>query len=246
MEPERYSEELRLLLQQAAAAMRTRQHAYVDVEHLLLAMVQQPAGAAARIFERLRAPFDAITADLDQELSQLPTGSATTADQLYVSPRVQRVLARAREQADQLGDVFVGVELVLLAIGGEAGGGAAQVLEHHGISQDQLAIELVDLRHPIVAEVELPSVPAAAAPQARTLEERIAALEAAVALLRGEEPPAPSEAELLGQLQQARLRIAELERQHRYLQDLLVITQDNLTYTRELLANELAARRGED
>ncbi|HMO57703.1 MAG TPA: Clp protease N-terminal domain-containing protein [Roseiflexaceae bacterium] len=246
MEFERFSEELRILIQQAAVPMRERRHAFIDVEHLLLACVTHPNGAAAEIIARLQAPAAAIASDLEHYLDQIPL-TAAPSDALHISPRVQLLLNRAREQADLLGEQLIGSELVLLAIGGEAGSVAAQLLERHGINQDQIAIEIVELRHPMPAESGLPMIGSAApaSTDERTFEQRLTALEAAVAQLRGEEPPVapPGEHELQQQLQQAQQRIAELERQHHYLQDLLAITHDNLAHTRDLLARELAAAR---
>ncbi|HWQ11982.1 MAG TPA: Clp protease N-terminal domain-containing protein [Roseiflexaceae bacterium] len=240
MEVERFTDEARAVFAGSRELMRARRHAALDVEHLLLALLRRPGGSAERLMRRLAVDVARLAGLVERELEQLPAleDGEELPEQVVTTGRVQRLLERAREQAAQLGADHIGTDHLLLAICGEQGGPGARALAALDVTEERVALALVDLRHPL-AMAPAPASP----PHAPSLEERVTALELALAELQLRRPAAPSrDVDAHAELEQARQRIALLERQNRYLEELLRITQDTLAYTRGLL--DQAMRRG--
>jgi ATP-dependent Clp protease ATP-binding subunit ClpA len=175
---------------------------------------------------------------VERELERLPTleSQEEPGDQVMVTPRVQRLLQRAHAQADQLGDSRVGTAHLLLAIAAEVDAPGARALTSLGVTQERVGEAVVNLRHPI------DGVPHERQAPKLKVEESLATLEAAVAELRAQTSAPPPMGGLQAELEQAQQRIAALERQNRYLEELLKITQDTLSSTRGLLEQAVQAR----
>jgi ATP-dependent Clp protease ATP-binding subunit ClpA len=244
MEIERFTEDARLVFLRGRDLMRARSHAALDVEHVLLALLRQPTGPAATMLRRLGAPIERLAGLVEREVLELPTllAGEPVDDTLPATARVRRLVDRAREQAEQLGDPLVGTEHVLLAISGEPASPAARALGTCGITQERVAVELVELRHPMPERRTSEGQPNLVVPL--SLEQRVAVLEAAVTDLRRARQLSQHDPE--ADLERAAQRIGTLERQNRYLQELLKITQENLAYTRSLLEQEITTRGNRD
>src|SRR5438046_2735869 len=95
----------------------------VDVEHLLLALLDEDQGLAPAIFNKTDISVDALKLRLQRELERLPrvSGPSGSSDQVHVSSRLNRLLSQAEEEARQLKDDFISVEHVLLAMTGDTG-----------------------------------------------------------------------------------------------------------------------------
>ncbi len=124
-------------------------HTQLDTEHLLLAMVEQPQGVISEILGRLDVDMDVLTGRLDEVLqstrsSYPPGGSGPTPTQLFVTPRLNRLIYVAGEEAKRLGDDYVSTEHIFLAILG-LGGGAASILREMGVDKNkaQTVIEAI-------------------------------------------------------------------------------------------------------
>jgi ATP-dependent Clp protease ATP-binding subunit ClpB len=129
-----------------AQSLATRQgHQQVDVEHLLLALVQQEGGLVPKVLSRMEVPVDKLSFDLESHLEKLPSVQGTGAGQIYVSGRLNQVLELAVQEADKLKDQYISVEHLLLAIF-EVGGEAARVLESFGASRQSLLEILKEVR----------------------------------------------------------------------------------------------------
>jgi ATP-dependent Clp protease ATP-binding subunit ClpB len=92
-----------------------RQHQRLEPEHLLLALLDQPGGRVPRILEGESLSVAALRAHVDGALSRTPRVEGAAAE-IYPSPTTERVLVRAKDEAAKLGDKFVSVEHLLLAI----------------------------------------------------------------------------------------------------------------------------------
>jgi ATP-dependent Clp protease ATP-binding subunit ClpB len=119
----------------------------VDVEHLLLAMLQQENGLAPSILLRADVPLEALHKRLAQEIEKLPkvTGSATRPDQVYVTARLNQLFAAAEQQAKRLKDEYVSIEHLLLAAA-EDQGPAGRLLREFGATGDRLMKALAEVR----------------------------------------------------------------------------------------------------
>ena len=130
-----------------AQSLATRHgHQQIDVEHLLLALLQQKErGLAGRILARLDQDSDVLQAELERHLEGLPSVSGSGAGQLYLSGRLRQALEKARDEAEQLKDDFVSIEHLLLVIVADDGF-AGQLLRDRGVGRDQLLATLKDVR----------------------------------------------------------------------------------------------------
>src|ERR1039458_5877536 len=86
-------------------------------EHLLAARVEQEGGLASSILTRAGVNVEALSNKLTGELERLPkvSGGATGIDQIYVTPRLNKLLTAAEDEAAKLKEEYISVEHVLLA-----------------------------------------------------------------------------------------------------------------------------------
>lgn len=108
---------------------------YIGTEHLLLGIAHEKDSAGGKILNSLGVTVDAV----EQMLSQYSQGrSLFSTGEVYAAPRTKRVLEMAVEEANELGNSYVGTEHLLLAILHEGGGLAVRILESFGVTQDKL------------------------------------------------------------------------------------------------------------
>lgn len=108
---------------------------YIGTEHLLLGIAHEKDSAGGKILNSLGVTVDAV----EQLLSQYSQGrSLFNTGEVYAAPRTKRVLEMAVEEANELGNSYVGTEHLLLAILHEGGGLAVRILESFGVTQDKL------------------------------------------------------------------------------------------------------------
>ncbi len=130
-------------IQAAQKAADEMQHQAVDVEHLLLALVEQADGILLPLLQKAGASPKQIATSLRQELGKLPKVYGPT--QTYITPRLNEVFKRAQEEAGRLKDEFISVEHLLLAILDDPSGVAVQVLKSSGVTKDKMyaALQIV-------------------------------------------------------------------------------------------------------
>jgi ATP-dependent Clp protease ATP-binding subunit ClpB len=143
----RFTEKSQDALHQAQSMATRRSHQGVDVEHLLLAMLEQADGLAPAILEAAGANVGALKQRLSQELDRLPQVSGPTGapEQIYITPQLNRTLTRAEEEAATLKDEYVSLEHLLLAIIEERGR-TAKLLSDQGASRESLMAALQKIR----------------------------------------------------------------------------------------------------
>ncbi|MDD3802202.1 MAG: Clp protease N-terminal domain-containing protein, partial [Desulfuromonas thiophila] len=112
MNMEKLTRNTQQALQQAQQLARQRQHAEIDCEHLLLALVQDTQGLAPRLLERAGLKPAGLLAALEQALAHRPQvqGRGVEESHLYASVRLQRLLERAEQEAARLKDEYLSVE----------------------------------------------------------------------------------------------------------------------------------------
>jgi ATP-dependent Clp protease ATP-binding subunit ClpB len=131
-----------------AAAQRRAQRGgqqQVDVEHLLLALLEQEPGLAPAILRKANANLDGLRRRAEQEVERLPRVSSGGEENVYVSGRLNRVLGRAEDEAKQLRDDYISVEHLLLALL-EDGGAAGRLLKEFGGTRDRIVAALKEVR----------------------------------------------------------------------------------------------------
>jgi len=130
-------------LQAASGMAMRRNHQGVDVEHLLLALLEQEGGLAQAILEQTGCSVSSVKTAAEQALNKLPQvqGSGGGPGQVHIAPRVGKLLAQAEAEMKGLKDDFLSVEHLLLAMVEEGG-----VFKSLGIKRDKLLAGLQQVR----------------------------------------------------------------------------------------------------
>jgi ATP-dependent Clp protease ATP-binding subunit ClpB len=120
-------------------------HSEVDGEHLLLALLDQPDGLAARLIP----DADALRADVERDLQSRPrvSGPGAAPGQVLVTQRLARLLDTAQREATRLKDEYVSVEHLVLALAEEGSSTAAgRRLKEHGVTRESFLEALTRIR----------------------------------------------------------------------------------------------------
>jgi ATP-dependent Clp protease ATP-binding subunit ClpB len=142
MDFNRFTEKLQEAFRSAQSLAAARGNQQIDVEHLLLALLEQDGGLAQSILARADVPLEGIHRRLIQELDKIPkvSGSGAAMDQVYVTARLQKLLTAAENEAKRLKDEYVSIEHVLLAAADE------KAFKDLGITRDRLMRVLQEVR----------------------------------------------------------------------------------------------------
>jgi ATP-dependent Clp protease ATP-binding subunit ClpB len=132
-------------IQQAQKLAEEREHQAIDVEHLLLALVDQAEGVVQPILRKMGVTPGQVASRLVEELRRLPKVSGVQG-QVYITPRLEKVLNMALSEAERLKDEYVSTEHLLLAIADEGGGAVGKILREAGITKDRIYAVLQEIR----------------------------------------------------------------------------------------------------
>ena len=143
----RFTEKSQEGLRQAQSIATRRHHQGVDVEHLLLALLEQPEGLAASILQAAGSNVPLVRERLTAELDRLPqvSGPSGTPEQLFITPRLNRVLTQAEDEATTLKDEYVSIEHLLLAACDDRGA-TGKLLQEQGVRRESLMEALQRIR----------------------------------------------------------------------------------------------------
>ncbi|HEY9173068.1 MAG TPA: ATP-dependent chaperone ClpB [Verrucomicrobiae bacterium] len=149
MDLNKFTEKSQAALMEAQNIATRNQHQAVDVEHLLLALLEQEGGLVPRLFEKAKVAPDLLKAKVEEELNRIPrvSGSDTTGQGTYVTQRLNKLLVHAQDQAKKLKDEYVSVEHLVLAMFDEpAGTGLGKILKNLGLRRDDFLKALTEVR----------------------------------------------------------------------------------------------------
>jgi ATP-dependent Clp protease ATP-binding subunit ClpB len=148
MDPNKLTQKTQEALHDAQTKALRFGHTEIDVEHLLLALIDQPDGLAPRLLTRLDVSVSPIREALERQLQSRPrvSGPGAAPGQVYVSRTLGQVLDSAEQEAQRLKDEYVSVEHVLLAILAATGTAGARILSEHGVTRDTLLEVLTQVR----------------------------------------------------------------------------------------------------
>ncbi|MHC1578906.1 MAG: ATP-dependent Clp protease ATP-binding subunit [Dehalococcoidia bacterium] len=145
MKPERFTEQAQEVVAASQELVRRYHHNQWDVEHVLLALLEQEKGITSDIFQMLGVDIEVVRRRVAATLEGFPT-VAYQAGQIYATPRVAALLESANREADRLKDEFVSTEHLLIAIAGETRGEAATILAESGVNQEKIYQALQKIR----------------------------------------------------------------------------------------------------
>ena len=133
-------------LQEAQATAEKHEHQQVEPEHLLLSLLRQEEGIIPQVFQKMGVSIPALNSQVEAALGKVPKVHGGGAEQVYISPRLKKVLDASFQEAERLKDAYVSTEHMLLAIVEERGGTAGAILKTQGVSRDELYKVLTTIR----------------------------------------------------------------------------------------------------
>src|ERR687892_1074885 len=137
---ERFTERARKVVVLAQEEARHFNHNYIGTEHLLLGLLREDEGVAARALSSLNVTLDEVR---EQVESIVGYGEEGTGAQAPFTPRSKKVLELALREALQLGHNYIGTEHILLGLVRESEGVAARVLSNLDVDPDKARREVV-------------------------------------------------------------------------------------------------------
>ena len=139
---ERFTDRARRVLVLAQEEARLLNHSFIGTEHILLGLIHEGEGLAAKALESLGISLEAVREKVEETIG--PAGSAPTGSPPF-TPRAKKVLELSLREALQLGHNYIGTEHMLLGLVREGEGVAAQVLQSLGADLPRVRQQVIQL-----------------------------------------------------------------------------------------------------
>ena len=150
MKLERFTEKAQEAFQNAQELMHEQHHSQLDVEHIFLALLRQTEGITGRVLNRLSINGESVASRVERELDKSPkvynSYGSYGQQSVYVTPRTQRLVKRAEQEAERMGDQYVSTEHLLMAIASEREGASARILMNFGADPDRINAAITEIR----------------------------------------------------------------------------------------------------
>src|SRR5213594_47329 len=139
---ERFTDRARRVVVLAQEEARMLNHNYIGTEHLLLGLIHEGEGLAAKSLESLGVSLEQVRAQVEEMIG---VGTATPQGHIPFTPRAKKVLELSLREALQLGHNYIGTEHILLGLIREGEGVAAQVLQKLGADLGRVRQQVIQL-----------------------------------------------------------------------------------------------------
>jgi ATP-dependent Clp protease ATP-binding subunit ClpC len=137
---DKFTDRARRVLTLAQDEAQRFNHNYIGTEHLLLGLVREGEGVAARVLENMNVELPKVRTAVEFIIGR---GDRPVVGEVELTPRAKRVIELAIDEARRLGHNYIGTEHLLLGLVREGEGIAAGVLESLGVSLDQVRHEVI-------------------------------------------------------------------------------------------------------
>ena len=141
---ERFTDRARRVVVLAQDEARRLDHNYIGTEHLLLGLIHEGEGVAARALESLGISLAAVRQQVEEIIGR---GQQAQSGHIPFTPRAKKVLELSLRESLQLGHNYIGTEHILLGLLREGDGVAAQVLVRLGADLNRVRQEVIELLH---------------------------------------------------------------------------------------------------
>jgi ATP-dependent Clp protease ATP-binding subunit ClpC len=141
---ERFTDRARRVLVLAQEEARMLNHNYIGTEHILLGLIHEGEGVAAKALESLGISLEAVRQQVEEIVGQ---GQQAPSGHIPFTPRAKKVLELTSREASQLGHHYIGTEHILLGLIREGEGVAAQVLVKLGAGLNRVRQQVIKLLH---------------------------------------------------------------------------------------------------
>jgi ATP-dependent Clp protease ATP-binding subunit ClpC len=139
---ERFTDRARRVVVLAQEEARMLNHNYIGTEHILLGLIHEGEGVAAKALESMGISLDAVRAQVEEIIGQ---GQQAPSGHIPFTPRAKKVLELSLREALQLGHNYIGTEHILLGLIREGEGVAAQVLVKLGADLNRVRSTVIQL-----------------------------------------------------------------------------------------------------
>ena len=139
---ERFTDRARRVVVLAQEEARMLNHNYIGTEHILLGLIHEGEGVAAKALESLGISLDAVRQQVEEIIGQ---GQQAPSGHIPFTPRAKKVLELSLREALQLGHNYIGTEHILLGLIREGEGVAAQVLVKLGADLNKVRQQVIQL-----------------------------------------------------------------------------------------------------
>ncbi len=146
---DRFTERAQDAAMRAYEILQRYHHTQVDTEHMFLALLEQPDGVIPQLLERMGVPVEAVRARLEEALNKAPrstTAFTGAVAQVFITPRLKRVIDVAQEEASRLRDEYISTEHIFLAIAAERNTPSANILREFGITRERILHAIEEVR----------------------------------------------------------------------------------------------------
>lgn len=139
---ERFTDRARRVVVLAQEEARMLNHNYIGTEHILLGLIHEGEGVAAKALEALGISLEAVRSQVEEIIGQ---GQQAPSGHIPFTPRAKKVLELSLREALQLGHNYIGTEHILLGLIREGEGVAAQVLVKLGADLNRVRQQVIQL-----------------------------------------------------------------------------------------------------
>ena len=139
---ERFTDRARRVVVLAQEEARLLNHNYIGTEHILLGLIHEGEGVAAKALESLGISLEAVRSQVEEIIGQ---GGQSPSGHIPFTPRAKKVLELSLREALQLGHNYIGTEHILLGLIREGEGVAAQVLVKLGADLSRVRQQVIQL-----------------------------------------------------------------------------------------------------
>ncbi len=148
---DRFTERAQDAAMRAYEILQRYQHSQADTEHLLLALLEQTDGIIPQILESLGVDPNLVHERIESVLQaspkvRMPDMGPMAVGQVYITPRLKRVLDLSNEEANRLNDEYISTEHIFLAICSERGTPTARILQEVGVTRERVLAAIKEIR----------------------------------------------------------------------------------------------------
>ena len=230
---ERFTDRARRVVVLAQEEARMLYHDYIGTEHILLGLVHEGEGVAAKALESLGISLEAVRQQVEEIIGQ---GQEIPSGHIPFTPRAKKVLELSLREALQLGHDYIGTEHILLGLIREGDGVAAQVLIRLGADLNRVRQQVIQLIRGQQPPGHQPAGEGAPVPE---VQARLDAIEGRLAAVEQRVGTGPDTSDLDEQIAQVRREKESAVDAHDYEQAAALRNRE-----KELLASK-AARQEE-
>jgi ATP-dependent Clp protease ATP-binding subunit ClpC len=205
---ERFTDRARRVVVLAQEEARMLNHNYIGTEHILLGLIHEGEGVAAKALESLGISLEAVRQQVEEIIGQ---GQQAPSGHIPFTPRAKKVLELSLREALQLGHNYIGTEHILLGLIREGEGVAAQVLVRLGADLNRVRQQVIQLLQGYQGKEPAARVARSASPGRREraamagMPERLAAMESRLSAVEQRVGSGPDQKDIDGKIAELRL-----------------------------------------